>query len=197
MALSFHEQLIITLVDKALIGCLLILAGYGLNRALERFKYDLGLDATRRGLTSQSQIQFKERQLAEFYGPIYALLKRIRPIDDLWGGGSVRDVDDAIVGVIRDSNSRIVEIILTKSHLIRGNTIPESHTRFLTHVAVWHAFWSNPNRDWSTYASLRDAHYDREFENEIFQTTEELKQELEGLYQQYGFRENGGARRAA
>lgn len=188
MALNFQEQLLITLLDKALIGLLLAGAGYGLNRALERFKYDLGLDANRRGLTLQSQIQFKEKQLAEFYGPIYALLKRIRPIDDLWSEGRVRDVDDAIVGVIRDSNSRIVKIILTKSHLTRGNTIPESYTRFLTHVAVWHAFWDNPNRDWSTYASLRDAHYDREFEREIFQTTEELKQELANLYQQYGLR---------
>jgi len=78
MALNFQEQLIITLIDKGLIGLLLVLTGYGLNRTLERFKYDLGLDVNRRGLTLQSQIQCKEKQLAEFYGPIYALLKRIR-----------------------------------------------------------------------------------------------------------------------
>jgi hypothetical protein len=190
MALEFREQLIITLVDKALIGGLLFLAGYWVNKSLEAFKHDLGLDATRRQLTLQSQIQFKEKQLAEFYGPIYALLKRIRPIDDLWNQEKVRDVDDTIIRVIRDSNNRIVDIILTKSHLIRGNTIPESYTRFLTHVAVWHAFWDNPSRDWSAYAKLRDAQYDMKFEEEVFQTTEALKQELDALYQQYGLRES-------
>ena len=186
MALEFREQLIIALVDKVLIGGLLFLTGYWVNQSLEAFKHDLGLDATRRQLTLQSQIQFREKQLAELYGPIYALLKRIRPIDDLWNQEKVKDVDDTIIRVIRDSNNRIVDIILTKSHLIRGNTIPESYTRFLTHVAVWHAFWDNPSRDWSAYAKLRDAQYDMKFEEEVFQTTEALKQELDALYQQYG-----------
>ena len=71
----------------------------------------------------------------------------------------LKDVDDAIIRVIRDSNNRVVDIILAKIHLIHGHMIPESYTRFLTHVAVWHAFWDNPNSDWSAYASLRDAHY--------------------------------------
>jgi hypothetical protein len=75
---------------------------------------------------------------------------------------------------------------LNKSHLIHGHMIPESYPHFLTHVAVWHAFWDNPKNDWSTYKGLREAHYDMKFEKEIFQTTEELKQELDALYQQYG-----------
>jgi hypothetical protein len=39
--------------------------------------------------------EFKERQLSEFYGPIYALLKRIRPIDDLWNAGRLEEIDVA------------------------------------------------------------------------------------------------------
>jgi hypothetical protein len=158
------------------------------QRNLESLKYELGLDATQRQITLQSQIQFRERQLSEFYGPIYALLKRIRPIDDLWTEGKVKGIDDAIRGVIRDSNNRVVEIILNKSHLIHGHVIPESYPHFLTHVAVWHAFWDSPDTDWSTYAGLPEAHYDLKFEQEIFQTTEKLKQELDDLYQQYGLR---------
>jgi hypothetical protein len=104
----------------------------------------------------------------------------------MWIQGEVGSVDKIIVEIIRDSNNRIVDIILAKSHLIDGAGISESYTHFLTHVAVWHAFWDTPDRDWSDYARLRDAQYDFEFEKEIFQTTEKLKQELYVFYQEYG-----------
>lgn len=156
------------------------------GESIENLKYELGIAATRHQLALQSHIQFKERQLSEFYGPIYALLMRIRPIDDLWNQGQVKEVDDAIIKVIRASNDRTVDLLLTKSHLIRGHTIPQSYVGFLTHVAIWHAFWDNPQSDWSAYQELRGAHYDPNFEREIFQTTEELKQELDALYQRYG-----------
>lgn len=186
MSLSFQEQLVTLVIDKLLIGGLLIVAGFGINRALENFKFDLGLKTSRYGLASKSQIDFKEKQLAELYGPIYALLKRIRPIDDMWSQGKVKSVDTSIIKIIRDSNDRIVNLILNKSHLIHGACISETYTRFLTHVAVWHAFWDTPDRDWSDYTNLRDAQYDFEFEEEIFRTTEKLKQELYDFYQEYG-----------
>src|SRR5215469_8971318 len=75
----------------------------GLNQDLERHKQELGIEATRRQLALQSQIQFKERQLSEFYGPIYALLKRIRPVDDLWNAGRLEEIDVAARKVIQDS----------------------------------------------------------------------------------------------
>jgi|SRR5882724_2495470 len=41
--MTFREQLLITLVDKAVIGALVVLAGYLLNRALEKFKSERAL----------------------------------------------------------------------------------------------------------------------------------------------------------
>ena len=66
-----------------------------IDRRLERIKHELGLEATRRELLLRSQIEFKERQLAEFYGPIYAFLKRGRPIYNLWTAGRLDDIQDA------------------------------------------------------------------------------------------------------
>lgn len=66
MSSTFQEQLIALVIDKVLIGGLLIVTGFGINRALERFKFDLGLNTSRHGLASKSQIDFKEKQLAEF-----------------------------------------------------------------------------------------------------------------------------------
>lgn len=36
--MTFNQQLILTLIDKAVIGCLLVLAGFAFNRLLEAYK---------------------------------------------------------------------------------------------------------------------------------------------------------------
>jgi hypothetical protein len=159
---------------------------YDLSKSLEKHKQELGIEATRTQLTLQSQIQFKERQLSEFYGPVYSLLKRIRPIDNLWNAGRLKEIDTVARHVIRESNDKIVEIILTKGHLIQGEVIPTSYTGFLSHVAVWHAFLDLPSDKWEVYHKLQEAQYQQHFEEEVFLTTETLKRELYSLYEQYG-----------
>lgn len=157
------------------------------ERRLEKFKHELGLDAKTRELTLSSQIEFKERQLSEFYGPIYALLKRGRPIYDLWGKGRLHEVEADITSLFLEANNRIVEIILSKSHLIHGDQIPDSFTQFLTHVAVWHSYLKTPHRGVPfSKEEFPEAYYPDDFEREIFQVTELLKRELDELYRQYG-----------
>src|SRR5262249_948504 len=78
-------------------GVLAFLAKEGLTRMVDRkgeeFKYRLGIDAKTREVMLRSQIEFKERQLAEFYGPIYAYLKRGRPIYDLWTDSRLDEIE--------------------------------------------------------------------------------------------------------
>jgi hypothetical protein len=184
---KFKQQLTVLLVDKAVLGVLLLVVGFWLNWMLERTKRDLGLDAKRSELAAQSQIRFKEMQLAEFYGPVYASLKQIRPLDDLWTSERISGPGkQKILSVVRAANDRIVNILITRSHLIRGAAIPESHARFLTHVAVWHAYQDDPQANWKEFEQIREAHYDMEFEREVFQETEQLKKELAELYTRYG-----------
>ena len=159
---------------------------YDLSEALEKHKQELGIEATRRQLTLQSQIEFKERQLSEFYGPVYSLLKRIRPIDDLRNDRRLEDIETVALQIIRESNDKIVEIILTKGHLIQGERIPESYTGFLSHVPVWHAFLDLPSDKWEVFHNIEEAQYQPQFEEEVFLTTETLKRELYSLYEQYG-----------
>ena len=162
------------------------------------FKHDLSLESTRHELALRSQIDFRERQLSECYGPIYALLKRIRPIDNLRQEGKLRDIDAEAIKVIRESNDRIADIILNKSHLIRGDKIPESYTRYLLHVAVWHAFLNTPHRGFPDpkKVDVSEAYYVKDFEEEVFQTTESLKRELFELYQHYGIAETANFSKA-
>jgi hypothetical protein len=167
-----------------------------LSTRLERMKSELKIGESRRQLTLQSEIQFKERQLAEFYGPIYGLLKRIRAIDDLWEDDKLNEIDSSVREIIQECNSGIVKIILEKSHLIQGDKIPDSHTHFLLHVAVWHACLDLEARaggksvgkaaGGEIYEKHPESHYKVEFEEEIYYTTEQLKRELYHLYEEYG-----------
>ncbi len=63
MVLSFRDQLVITLIDKALIGGLLALAAYFFTRSLERFKgtQSLELEAFR-GTQSLEMARFTQEQ---------------------------------------------------------------------------------------------------------------------------------------
>ncbi len=158
-----------------------------LDRQAEQLKHQLGVDATTRELLLRSQIEFKERQLAEFYGPIYAYLKRGRPIYDLWTEGRLDEIEGDIEALFTTANDEIVHIILTKSHLVRGPSIPESFTLFLTHVAVWHAYLKTDHKGIPlTKEEFPQAYYPEGFEDEIIDTTESLKREIDKLYARYG-----------
>jgi hypothetical protein len=55
--MTFKEQLIITVVDKAAIGALLLIAGFWLNRVLERFKSDVAAARDREQRISEAQFK--------------------------------------------------------------------------------------------------------------------------------------------
>ena len=72
---SLNRELFKIVVDKFAIGLLIILAGYVLNRAIERFK---AAEALRNELYKQrfaAKLNRVERQLSEFYWPIYLRLQ--------------------------------------------------------------------------------------------------------------------------
>jgi hypothetical protein len=66
LAVTFKEQLIITLTDKLIIGLLLLSAGFWVSREVESFK---ALE-TRRSEEIKVKIAIIDKQLSEFYWPI-------------------------------------------------------------------------------------------------------------------------------
>ncbi len=182
------KELLKALVSGTVFAAVLGLFGrLWLDRRLERLKYELGVDTKTRELMLRSRIEFKERQLAEFYGPIYAYLKRGRPIYDLWTEGRLDEVDEHIQVLFVATNNEIVRIILSKSHLIQGSQIPASFTQFLTHVAVWQSYLTTPHKGIPFQEEeFPEVYYPETFEEEIFKTTETLKAELDELHRKYG-----------
>ncbi|HEX7314358.1 MAG TPA: hypothetical protein VF297_10570 [Pyrinomonadaceae bacterium] len=165
-----------------------------INRGFERFKHDLQIEAMTRELTLKSQIEFKERQLSEFYGPIYSRLKRGRALVRLWKDGKLAEINQQFWELARKTNTEIEDIILTKSHLIDGDEIPKSFIQFLTHVPIWHGFMETSHGSVPfSQEDFPEAYYTEEFEKDIYSTTEKLKKDLKMLYLRFGVIESVGS----
>lgn len=158
-----------------------------LDSRIEELKHRLNVAAKKHELALKSQIEFREKQLAEFYGPIYALLKRGRSvIYPYWSAGKLGAIDEQLRILAVESNNTIAGILLEKSHLIDGEKIPESFIHYLTHVSVWHAFLDAGHGGVSlAQDEFPEAYYPEEFQENIYLTTEKLKKELHDLHETY------------
>jgi hypothetical protein len=128
-----------------------------------------------------------ERQIAEFYGPIYSRLKRGRALVGFWGEGKLTEIERQFWELARRTNSEIEEIILSKSHLIDGDEIPASFVQFLIHVPIWHAFMETSHGTVPfSPQEFPAAYYSTQFEEDIYRTTSRLKANLQELYRRFG-----------
>jgi hypothetical protein len=157
-----------------------------LDQKMEVFKQQLQVGTTLRELTLKSQIEFRERQLGEFYGPIYAILSRNVPLWEHFEQHKLDRILPAINQLFVDGNTTIVKILLEKANLIVGNEIPVSYIDFLVHASVWTAFRKTGNGEVPSKAQYPEAWYPDAFQEAIFATTKQLKQELADLHARYG-----------
>lgn len=119
--------------------------------------------------------------------PPHALERSPATLDGLWLEERLTEVDDEISRLFVDTNNAIAETILSKSHLVAGERIPESFTLFLTHVAVWHGYFAiGQGGVPHSQEEFLEAFYPVAFEEEIFATAERLKRELFELHRRYG-----------
>jgi hypothetical protein len=145
--MTFKEQLTITLIDKAAIGVLILVAAYWVNRALERFKADQTRQSDRERLRIQKQVEYLDRQLSEFYYPIYIrlhidgatwnrILDREHGSEDLRARvGSEIEKD-----VLLPNHEAIVQIIQSKIHLAESDQAAfDAMLAYVRHVAVYRA----------------------------------------------------------
>jgi len=86
------RELITSLISTAVVVAVLgFLGSEFLKRLFDRqfvnYKELVERNRKTRELTLKSQVEFEERQLSEFYGPIWAILKRGERIYEVWKEG--------------------------------------------------------------------------------------------------------------
>ena len=138
-------------------------------------------------LLTETELEFRQRQLEEFYGPIYAWLKLSAGIQPLWLKGHFKEVNKDIIALFKRQNDEITMILKTKAHLIDGAEWPPEFTRFITSAAIWSMYCSREHEPWlpKHVECIEEIKWPDEFQKHIFAKTEELKARLDALLKKY------------
>jgi hypothetical protein len=138
-------------------------------------------------LLTETELQYRKRQLEEFYGPIYAALKLSARIHPLWLAHHFQDVNKDVIALFKKQNDEITTILKTKAHLIDEGGWPPQFTRFMTSTAIWGVYCTREHEPWipDRLRELKELQWPNEFQEHIFAKTEQLKSRLDALMAKY------------
>jgi len=87
-------------------------------------------------LLTETDLEFRKRQIEEFYGPIYASLKLTSELYPLWIEGKFQEVNQEIIDLFKSHNDEIISILKSKAHLIDGAELPPEFVKFMTSATI-------------------------------------------------------------
>jgi hypothetical protein len=169
----------------ALLAATVTLIGWLVNYVLS------GRDERRKKQLDTS-LSYLESQLQEMYGPLAFLMLERRNThkdllttlgrDEVFEPGKELSEDDLKVWLfwvdndILPRNDKVKDLLTSKTHLIEGPQVPSSYLDFLDYHNSWkinHLRWQKDN---VKYSWRSDRAFPQEFEDEVIQTFEHLKE---------------------
>jgi hypothetical protein len=145
----------------------------------------------RRNQHLAASLKFTERQLEELYGPLAILvLEGKRTFKDLLetlGRNYVFDEHDSIApdelklwlfwveNDLFPRNEKIQQLLMTKTHLIEGDSVPASFLQFLEHHNSWkvlHLRWQKEGVAYSWHSKIN---WPRDFAKDVLRAFDSLK----------------------
>jgi hypothetical protein len=144
---TMTRDLIKIIADKLAIGLLILFLGYMLNRAIEKYKAAQGLKSEILKQRFAARLQRIERQLSEFYWPIYLRLQKDNTVwRRLLDKGKEEDNPLRRIGsrieidFILPNHNELLKIIETKIHLAEPDAaLQAALLSYIDHVAVYNA----------------------------------------------------------
>lgn len=154
---KFWEDIIKLFVDKVFIGILILLIGYIIAKAIEKFKSDQAIHKEYETMRDKTALQHLQRQIEELYSPLLGLIQQSRVIYEIGQKEipSKRNHEELsqtrnyfIEKYYLPLNSQIADLIRTKIYLLDSDEIPESFQQFLKHEMQFsslHTLWKDKN----------------------------------------------------
>jgi hypothetical protein len=145
----------------------------------------------------EAMLQYTAKQLAELYGPLSLLIiegkRTFLDLLDILGRDYVfiegqplkeEELKTWLFWAENDflpRNERIKELIMSKTHLIEGEEIPESYKTFLDHCNSWqikHLRWKKENVDYNWRSKIN---WPKEFSKDVLDTFSKIKKRHSSL----------------
>jgi hypothetical protein len=135
----------------------------------------------------QSELEYRKQQLAEFYGPVSALLISDLLIWQRLKSGELKDVAEQSVELLRNINDEIKSILINKTHLMEGPEAPNLIFNALPNAMRWNSYALLVQRDIQHNVRfhehvLNNPPWSDEFLSYIAGKLDELKKRLDDLY---------------
>jgi len=152
---TFREELELMIVDKVIIGALILAAGFFLNRLLEKWKSAEELRRQHEALRDQTALRYLERQIDELYSPLVGLIEYAAVVFQIARKkvpeGSQSPEQTAVWRYFIEKyflplNSQMADLIRTKISLLNSDELPPSFQQFLHHQAQFeclHSLWKD------------------------------------------------------
>jgi len=154
---KFWEDIIKLLVDKVFIGVLILLVGYLITKAIEKFKSEQAIFKEYEVMRDKTALQHLQRQIEELYSPLLGLIQQSRVIFEVEKekGQSRKTFNSEDYSKTRDYfiekyylplNAQIAELIRTKIYLLDTDEMPDSFHQFLKHESQFstlHELWKD------------------------------------------------------
>jgi len=145
--MPLQDEVIKILLDKLAIAGLLLLGGFLANKTIEKIKY---AESLRNEITKQrfvTRLQLTERQLTEFYWPIYLRLQKDnvvweRMLDKSKEDNEVLQRIGTLIETefILPNHEEMVKVIELKIHLAQlDEELLEALLSYIKHIAVYKA----------------------------------------------------------
>jgi hypothetical protein len=149
------------------------------TQAVKQIEADISL----KRYIGETEIQYREKQLAEFYGPIYGATKLTGKIWRLYMEGKLSSIAPEVNQLFQEQNIEIAKVLKNKFYLVEGAEIPQSFQAFLTSVTLYNIGTAKGGGfSPKDIAELPEAKFPDEFFSYIENTTTKLKAELDSLY---------------
>ena len=123
-----------------------------LDESLEAIKGRIGTEEAAQRLRFEKVLDFRSRQLSEFYWPIYIRLQKDNAVWERVLGGSADRFSEEIgtdieKNVLLPNHDEIVQIIQTKYYLAEKDDVLEAALlKYIRHIAVYHALRSTKEK---------------------------------------------------
>ena len=159
MTKTFSQELLLLLIDKLVIGLLLVVAGYFISKLLERFKGEQELRKEFESLRDQTTLNHIRNQIEELYSPLLGLITQSKIVFDIAKRKLPHIQDHPKEQVTREEaetwryfveeyflplNKQMSDLIRMRIYLITTDELPGSFSKFLIHQAQFqclHNLW--------------------------------------------------------
>jgi len=138
---------------------------------------------SQRDFLGRRELEFRERQLAELYGPIYGYLKSQKDLYDMWMERKLDERNLEIKQLFMRQNEIVRNVIISRVYLIDSAGMPEYFVRFLSNTLIWDMY-AGASADGVVPEKIKQdkrSAYPEDFNQHVFRTTVRLKKRIEEL----------------